>query len=200
MAFLEILRRKATELLAQTDGGNTGSYAWLPPGWTWNPATRSLRVSGTQVEVAAQAALTKADKIESATVRVLQQHVELDLELTGGYQVRMQVVPRLVQVDGAQVSFACDLLDDIDVSHRSAVVRFIINLFDGIFGFKAGALKRVPGLTLDGRRLEWTRDLPQSTSLSAVLTGLKIAGVVRAGAHMTVTIDGGDLVLTPGQE
>lgn len=163
----------------------------LPPGWTWDSQKRTLSIDGAQLEPAA--GLLKAANVQSIKMHCAEDHVHVEFTVRGGYVARARVAPHEARIDGDLVSFVCDLLDPVDVTHRSALMRFIMQLFDGLFGITQGKLKSLPGLTADGTRFEWTRTMD-----GLLWSALKLAGIIPKKGCVPMTIENGCLVMNFG--
>jgi hypothetical protein len=167
----------------------------LPPGWTWDGTSYTLRIAGSQVALASRGALGAACQVQTADVQMMPDHLQVSLELVDGFRVQARVVPLEARLEGDEVLFVCELPGGVQAGHRNAILTVIIELFDGVFGLTPRALRSIPDLSVTGTRLEWRRSLADARPFSVVLTGLRLLGVVRDPHRIRLAIEHGDLVL-----
>lgn len=182
-------------LLDALTGAKALFHKKLPPGWTWDGTSYTLRISGDQVALASRGALGAVQQVQTADVRMRSDHLQVALELVGGMRAQARVVPLEARLQGDEVLFVCELPDGVQSGHRNAVFGAVMALFDRVFGLAPRALRSIPDLSLVGTRLEWRRSLADRTPLVVVLTGLRVLGVVRDPHRIRLAIEHGDLVL-----
>ena len=128
--------------------------------------------------------LDRPAELTSATVVVRDNDLLAEITTAAGYRVSARIVPNAVRVSNQTVTVICDLPDGVKVSHSNGLFSFLIKRLDFIFGFRKRAAQRVPGISADGRRVEWSRELQVNSKLGAVLRGAMAIGVVARDARL----------------
>ena len=201
MPFLDVLKQIGSTLGdALSDDPERKAAALrkvpLPPGWTWHATETALCIAGSQLESAATH-LPRLPSVTSSTVIVRQIDLLIEVATKDGYQVSARIVPLEVRLKQQTVTIICDLPDGVDVRHRSGVLSLLIRWFDGVFGFRKRAEQRVPGISADGRRVEWSQELTAKSKLGLALTGARTFGYFAGDVRLICRIVEGDLQVGP---
>lgn len=139
----------------------------------WHADTATLEISGNTIRWAFWAAVGRSNALKKISTSWGGDSYRLKVVLNSGVTVELEIVPRHLTLNKKTITVTCRLPGGIKIGHESWIKNLFVGVFDGLFGVSKKAVQQIPGVTLNGEMMTFSRDIGDTFFATALGRFLK---------------------------